>query len=106
MTEDTTRPTGAANRAMKNVDHTHPDTDRPFGEAVVFARGPAVAADGGERKESERTDGARTSGEENENTEAEDDGTEQMKDVDHEPPNDAEANRVFERGREGRDDDR
>lgn len=90
---------------MKTVDHTHPDTDRPFGEQVVFARGPTVAADGGKR--------ARASEDEHERVEDASDDEEarktdgkQMKDVDHEPPNEAEANRVFERGREGRDDTR
>ena len=80
---------------MKDVNHTHPDTGRPFGEAMVYQRGPAVAADGGERAEQTADEDADESTEE-----------EQMKDVDHEPPNEAEANRVFERGREGRDDDR
>ncbi len=83
---------------MKNVDHTHPDTGRPFGEQVVFARGPTVAADGGARETVESA----TAEEETER----DTDEEQMKDVDHEPPNEAEANRVFERGREGRDDTR
>lgn len=117
---------------MKNVDHTHPDTDRPFGEQVVFARGPTVAADGGERSQgdrerhraapdgSERSEASRTSkdgtsfgsgrGAANESdmveSEADAETEEQMRDVDHEPPNEAEANRVFERGREGRDDTR
>jgi hypothetical protein len=84
------------NRAMKSVDHTHPDTDRPFGDQVVFARGPVVAADGGREVEAAET----------EETDADEDEEVRMKDVDHEPPNDADANRVFERGREGRDGDR
>jgi hypothetical protein len=96
MTENTTRTTTAP--AMKSVDHTHPDTDRPFGERVVFERGPMVAADGGERgvASEKKTD----------ESESETEAEKQMKDVDHEPPNEAEANRVFERGREGRDDTR
>lgn len=99
MTENTTR-TGETELHMKTVDHTHPDTDRPFGEQVVFARGPTVAADGGER-----TAGAKASEDEREPRESNTDD-EQMRDVDHEPPNEAETNRVFERGREGRDDTR
>ena len=63
----------------------------------MFARGPVVAADGGEA-EAETVDDA--------DEEADEDGAVRMKDVDHEPPNDADANRVFERGREGRDGDR
>ena len=97
MTENTTRQTDRTNRAMKDVDHTHPDTGRPFGEQVVFARGPAVAADGGKRRAEEKP---------TDETEDEEASQERMKDIDHEPPNEAEANRVFERGREGRDDDR
>jgi hypothetical protein len=88
MTENTTRT--ATDRTMNDVSHTHPDTDRPFGEKVVFERGPAVAADGGKRD---------VVGDDDHDTDEE-----QMKDVDHEPPNEAETNRVFERGREGRDE--
>ena len=89
----------ARNRAMKNVDHTHPDTGRPFGDQVVFARGPVVAADGGREADAADTEGTAE-------TDADEDEEVRMKDVDHEPPNDADANRVFERGREGRDGDR
>lgn len=103
---------------MSTVDHTHPDTGRPFGDAVVYQRGPAVAADGGERTNGSRTteDGT-SSGSERERSEREEvadanadadepvDG-ERMKDIDHEPPTQAEPNRVFERGTEGRDDAR
>ncbi|WP_256687042.1 hypothetical protein [Halococcus qingdaonensis] len=124
---------------MSTVDHTHPDTGRPFGDAVVYRRGPTVAADGGESERSEheprrsaersdggeRTNGSRTtedgtsSGSERdgheETTDAETDANadadepvdgERMKDIDHEPPTQAEPNRVFERGTEGRDDAR
>jgi hypothetical protein len=133
MTENTRRTTTAPE--MKSVDHTHPDTDRPFGERVVFERGPVVAADGGEPSEvvreaqsasrdDERAKLSRTtrrtsedgtsSGSERgvasekktDESEPETEAEKQMKDVDHEPPNEAEANRVFERGREGRDDTR
>jgi hypothetical protein len=105
---------------MSTVDHTHPDTGRPFGDAVVYQRGPAVAADGGEPSEARRTSADGTSsGSERERSErdeaAETDANvdadesvdgERMKDVDHEPPTQAEPNRVFERGTEGRDDAR
>ena len=107
MTEDTTRRADetTANRAMKEVDHTHPDTGRPFGEQVVFARGPAVAADGGERSGSPGNERDASSDEDDESAEVEAEDA-RMKDVDHEPPNDDDPNRVFERGREGRDEDR
>ena len=71
---------------MENVDHTHPHTDEPFGDA--FRRGPDVAADGGERRSNE---------------EAQPTDSEEMEDVDHESPNEG-ANRTFERGTEGRDE--
>jgi len=99
MTNETTRQTtDATNRTMNDVSHTDPHTRRPFGEHVVFARGPTVAADGGEPNATEPGDGAPEA--------ADDDPTERMEDVDHEPPSETEANPVFERGREGRDDDR
>ncbi|MFB6074497.1 MAG: hypothetical protein ABEJ89_05750 [Haloarculaceae archaeon] len=66
---------------MRDVDHTHPHTDEPFGAA--FRRGPDVAADGGARDETP--------------------ATETMADVDHEKPTEA-VDRVFERGTEGRDE--
>ncbi len=67
---------------MKDVDHTHPHTDEPFGE--LHNRGAVVAADGG-------------------NPESAENATETMEDVNHEPPADG-ANRAFERGTEGRTD--
>jgi hypothetical protein len=74
---------------LADVSHTHPDTGRTFGGNFTFARGGAVAADGG------RPD-----------VNPEDDESETLADVDHTPPNDSEdANRVFERGEEGPDED-
>jgi len=72
MTED--------NRTMGDVDHTHPHTNDTFGDA--FARGPAVAADGGspENEASSRT----------------------MADVDHDSADEG-VDRAYERGTEGRD---
>jgi hypothetical protein len=96
MTENTRHDRRAATN-MKAVDHTHPDTGRPFGEAVVYQRGPTVAADGGARG-----DGEADAEETDEDTEATDEM--RMKDVDHEAPDKSDANRVFERGTEGRDD--
>ena len=67
---------------MRNVDHTHPVTDRPFGER--FDPTTAIAADGGERDAAD---------------------PDQMADVDHETPDGDGADPVFERGTEGRDED-
>ena len=63
---------------MRNVDHTNPHTNEPFGP--TFYSNKAVAADGGH----ETTD-------------------ETMADVSHESPNEG-ATRSFERGTEGRDE--
>ncbi len=68
---------------MRNVDHTHPHTDEPFGERLFG--GPAVAADGGTADEA-------------------DEAERKMRDVDHESPDGEGADRVFERGTEGRDE--
>jgi hypothetical protein len=75
---------------MKDIDHTNPYTDESFGENFVFRRGQHVAADGGEPDADDGT----------EDTEAQ-----TMKDVEHTPPNDSDgANRVYERGTEGKDE--
>jgi len=93
MTDDTTHTTetttetvgeSTANATMGEFSHTNPHTGKAFGDDFAFKRGPAVAADGGER-----------------NAEDEDD-EETMREVDHEHPEaEAEdANRVFQRGNE------
>jgi hypothetical protein len=89
-TTDTTTDTvgdAAAKATMAEFSHTNPHTGKAFGDDFAFQRGPTVAADGG------RAD-------------AEDDEAETMEDVDHEHPEaEAEdANRVFQRGNEERDD--
>jgi len=71
------RAVNEVSREMRDVDHTHPHTGEPFGDAFWS---PAVAADGG----------------------APDDADDAMRDVDHESPDDEGADRVFERGTEGR----
>ncbi|WP_049903077.1 hypothetical protein [Halococcus agarilyticus] len=135
MTEHTTpTTTEPTNRTMNDVSHTNPKTGRPFGERVVFARGPTVAADGGERSDGsrsssversesdggERSDGSRTTADgtsagsepnaeraaDDTAEDADDEAADRMEDVDHEPPSETAANPVFERGREGRDDAR
>jgi hypothetical protein len=116
MTENTTRPmtnettrrtTEATNRTMNDVSHTDPYTRRPFGEHVVFARGPTVAADGGEPQSGTETKAEiDTAAEETNDETADAETADRMEDVDHEPPSETEANPVFERGREGRDDAR
>ncbi|WP_246022903.1 hypothetical protein [Halosimplex halophilum] len=87
-TTDTTTDTvgdAAPKATMAEFSHTNPHTGKAFGDDFAFQRGPAVAADGG-----------RADAETDEQT---------MEDVDHEHPDDdaADANRVFQRGEEGRD---
>ncbi|MFC6865460.1 hypothetical protein ACFQGE_18595 [Halomicroarcula sp. GCM10025817] len=74
---------------MQDVDHTHPHTNETFGAA--FVRGPAVAADGGER-DAVDPDGESTAS-----------ADETMEDVDHEAPGEG-VSRAYERGTEGRDE--
>ncbi|QPV64987.1 hypothetical protein I7X12_00185 [Halosimplex litoreum] len=72
---------------MGEFSHTNPHTGKAFGDDFAFQRGPAVAADGGERNAVEETD---------------EESTQRMRDVDHEHPDDdaEDANRVFQRGNE------
>ena len=113
---------------LADVDHTHPYTDEAFGEAVVYQRGPIVAADGGQStndepeptaglgaadgSETAAVDGTadrngRTAGEESEGAvraAVADRG--RMGGVDHVPPDDGGANWVHRRGGEGSRDGR
>ncbi|QSW99762.1 hypothetical protein [Haloterrigena alkaliphila] len=76
---------------MADVSHTNPYTGETAGR--LFSRGPTVVTDGG----TENTDRAATDS----NGRTDDEPTDTMADVDHTPPQDAaDANRVFERGRE------
>jgi hypothetical protein len=121
-TETTTDTVGdaAPKATMAEFSHTNPHTGKAFGDDYAFQRGPAVAADGGERNavsraarreasrdvraangreqtsSDHRSDGGRADAESDEQT---------MEDVDHEHPDEdaADANRVFQRGEEGRD---
>jgi len=89
----------AVRATMGEFKHTNPYTGKSFGQDSAFARGPAVAADGG--------DGAEPTADATESAADESDAEEQtMRDVDHEHPDaDAgEANRVFERGADERTD--
>jgi hypothetical protein len=91
-TETTTATVGdaAPKATMAEFSHTNPHTGTAFGDDFAFERGPAVAADGGEPNAADAAD---------------DESTQTMRDVDHEHPDDdaADANRVFQRGADGRD---
>ena len=96
-TEEEYRPT------LGDLSHSNPQTGEQFGDAMVYRRGPAVAADGGDPgappAETETDAEAETDAA---GPEADADGT-RLEDVDHTPPRDAEdVNRVHERGGEGR----
>ncbi|WP_238392226.1 hypothetical protein [Halorussus amylolyticus] len=74
---------------MADVSHTHPHTDRGAINRP-FVRGPVVAADGGERESYD--------GEEAADESEDEESRQQMKDVNHTPPDGEGANPVFERG--------
>ncbi|MFC5973326.1 hypothetical protein ACFPYI_18505 [Halomarina salina] len=94
---------------LADCDHTNPFTGESFGDAMVYHRGPVVAADGGEAEVTERADAESADAEQSTGTAEGDTGPEDeetLGDIDHTPPRDAEdANRVYERGGETPDDD-
>ena len=106
---DDTAPRGER-RTLADCDHTHPRTGESFGDAMVYRRGPTVAADGGEAGAGAPADAdGEVPDEAGEDAEADEDadGEEQLADIDHTPPRDAEnANRVHERGGEHEEDRR
>jgi len=76
-------------RSLGDISHTNPNTGRSFGGTFTYARGRAVAADGGERGAADAEDGE------------EEMEPDTLEDVQHTPPNESDdANRVFERGEE------
>lgn len=76
--------TDETRQTLKEMSHTSPYTDKAFGDAMVYHRGPVVATDGGSRNA--------------------EDSDEQLADVEHTPPHGESVNRVYERGTEGRDE--
>ena len=95
----------APKTTMGEVSHANPYTGGTFGAELAFERGPAVAADGGERNAVSRTSSDRTS--DGGRGDAENGEEETMEDVDHEHPHDDadEANRVFARGHADENDE-
>ena len=128
MTDDTTHTTETTtetvselttNATIAEFNHTNPHTGKAFGDDFAFKRGPAVAADGGERNAVSRAarreasrDVRAADGREQTSSDLRSDGgradaededdEETMREVDHEHPEaEAEdANRVFQRGNE------
>jgi len=87
----------ATRATMGEFSHTNPYTGKSFGQDSAFARGPAVAADGGDASDAAAPAGDEPAADTDEQT---------MRDVDHEHPDAdaADANRVFERGADERTD--
>jgi len=100
MTEDT--PNETAPETLGEVSHTNPFTGEVFGSTQTYDRGRTIAADGGEagaEDDSEAAEGTAPDGGEPR--------PEELRDVDHTPPGDAEGtNAVYERGHEGREENR
>jgi hypothetical protein len=101
MTEHTTRDgrrddehrRGRHRPTLGDLTHTNPQTGESFGDAMVYHRGPTVAADGGTERPDERQDPESADGE-------------TLGDLDHTPPRDADdANTVHERGGEHPEED-
>ena len=111
MTDDDTTDdrTGTETSTLGDMTHTNPHTGEAFGATQTYDRGRTIAADGGSDPDREAEAEAAGDAERDaadsaeEPTEAPD--GEQLRDVDHTAPGDAEgANQVYERGREGRDE--
>jgi len=105
-TTGTDGPDGTGPRTLGEISHTHPHTGHPFGDTLSFERGRTVAADGGER-DSRATRDADASDAPDGNPEGVDDSGASLREVDHTPPAESEGtNSVYERGHEGREEDR
>jgi hypothetical protein len=120
-----------APKTLGELSHTNPHTGTAFGATQTYDRGRTIAADGGEagseptdgepatdggeagsRSSSDASDGgeagSRSSSDASDGGEAEDDADlEELQDIEHTPPGDAEGtNDVYERGHEGREENR
>ena len=96
--------------SLKDVSHTNPRTGESFGDAMVYRRGPTVAADGGKADTVPDAEDADADDETGTGTGADADASGssggRLKDVDHTPARgDVEVNRVHERGGEEIDGD-
>lgn len=118
MTKDTDTPeteTEDAPTTLGELDHTNPFTGKAFGATQTYDRGRTIAADGGTDPEREDADAAAGEAAEAEveadadadtDTDADAD-REELRDIEHTPPGDAEGtNGVYERGNEGREEQR
>ncbi|MFB6205239.1 MAG: hypothetical protein ABEJ05_01740 [Haloglomus sp.] len=116
MTQDTPDEDRTEPQTLGEMNHTNPFTGEAFGATQTYDRGCTIAADGGEAgsgPSSERNSDGGEDPEREEVTEHERTGgageqpPEELGDVDHTPPGDAEGtNAVYERGHEGREENR
>ena len=117
MTQDDTPETEDAPTTLGELNHTNPFTGEAFGATQTYDRGHTVAADGGEAGRRPSSEGGSDDGEAgadasddataDEEADAEDDDPEELRDIEHTPPGDAEGtNAVYERGNEGREEHR
>jgi hypothetical protein len=100
-----TREDETAPKTLGELSHTDPFTNEAFGATQTYDRGRTIAADGGSDPEREADADATADGEPaTDGGEAE---PEELKDVAHTPPGDTEGtNAVYERGHEGREENR
>ena len=109
MTKDTDTPeTEDAPTTLGELNHTNPFTGKAFGATQTYDRGRTIAADGGTDPEREDTDDAAADEEAEADADADADADrEELRDIEHTPPGDAEGtNGVYERGNEGREEQR
>ena len=125
MTQDDTSETEDAPTTLGELNHTNPLTGEAFGATQTYDRGRTVAADGGEAEGRPSSEGGSDGGEAGDRSssgsrsdgdgeaevdasdDAEGDDPEELRDIEHTPPGDAEGtNGVYERGNEGREEHR
>jgi hypothetical protein len=108
MTQDDTPETEDAPTTLGELNHTNPFTGEAFGATQTYDRGHTVAADGGEAggRPSDGDGEAGADASDDATADEEDDDPEELRDIEHTPPGDAEGtNAVYERGNEGREED-
>jgi hypothetical protein len=105
MTKDT--PNENAPKTLGEMNHTNPFTGEVFGSTQTYDRGRTVAADGGADPEREAEVAEESEAETAADGGERDAESEELRDVEHTPPGDAEGtNGVYERGHEGREENR
>jgi hypothetical protein len=99
--EDSTAAGSTAPETLGEMSHTNPHTGDAFGATQTYDRGRTIAADGGEAAAADGGDAEAPP------EEADEERAEQLRDVDHTPPGDSEGTHgVYERGNEGREENR